>query len=164
MRSAVIDSGPLISLVHLNLAAELALFFDLIYVPRAVQIEVNRKQRFRYRLQKLYRTGIFVKCFCADEWNVQLLRADVDAGEAEGLIQAREKNAEVFIGDDHRAREIGTVMGFRPIGTIRILARLHLEGRAERTETAVRKLRRDLRFRVADDVVDAALAQAHEPI
>ncbi len=164
MRTAVIDSSPLISLVHLELAKELALYFNVIYVPRAVQVEVNRKQRFRYRLQKLYKTGIFARCASADQWNVAILRAEVDEGEAEGLIQAQERNAAVFIGDEIRAREIGTALGLKPVGTIRLLARLHLEGRAGETRTLVKKLRRDLTFRVSDDIVGAAIAQAHEPI
>lgn len=164
MRTAVIDSSSLISLVHLELAKELALFFNVIYVPRAVQLEVNRKQRFRYRLQKLYKTGIFARCMSADKLNVEILRAELDEGEAEGLIQAQERSAAVFIGDESRAREIGSALGLKPVGTVRLLARLHLEGRAEETMTLVRKLRRDLTFRVSDEIVGAAITQAHEPI
>jgi hypothetical protein len=77
VRAATIDSGPLISLAHLELAKELALFFNGIYVPRAVQLEVNRKHRFRYKLQKLYGTGIYAKCLLADKTNVDLHRIEV---------------------------------------------------------------------------------------
>jgi hypothetical protein len=67
---AVIDSSPLINLAHLNLALELANFFDRVYVPRAVHRELNRKGRFRYRLNKLYATGVFERCAAADATNV----------------------------------------------------------------------------------------------
>jgi hypothetical protein len=164
VRTAVIDSSPLINLVHLELAAALALHFDIIYVPRAVQIEVNAKHRFRHRLRKLYKTGVFVRCTSADRTDVELLQTEVDAGEAEALIQAREKNAIAFIGDEKRAREIGSNLGLKPVGTVRILARLHLEHRAQETKDLVRKLRHDLKFRVTEDIVNAAIAQAHEPI
>jgi predicted nucleic acid-binding protein len=164
MRTAVIDSGPLINLVHLGLAGDLALYFDAIFVPRAVQIEVNRKQRFRYRLQKLYKTGVFVRCAIADEVNVELLRHELDAGEAEGLIQAQERNAVVFIGDESRARKIGLNLGLTPVGTIRLLARLHLEGRGGETIALARKLQRDLNFRVTDEILRTAIAMAPEPI
>jgi len=164
MRIAVIDSGPLINFVHLELANEIAVYFDVIYVPRAVQLEVNRKQRFRHKLQKLYRTGIFERCTSSDKWNVELLKVELDDGEAEGLIQGQEKNAEIFIGDESRARDICSKFGLKPIGTVRLLARLHLEGRAGETTALTRKLRRDLRFRVSDNVVDTAIGLAHEPI
>lgn len=164
MRGAAIDSGPLISLAHLELAKELALFFNNIYVLRAVQLEVNRKHRFRYKLQKLYGTGIYAKCLLADRTNVDLHRIEVDDGEAEGPAQAQETNADAFLGDESRAREIGMNLGLRPVGTVRILARLGLEGRAGLTTTLVRKLRSDLRLCVSDEVIQAAIAHASEPI
>jgi len=163
-RIAVIDSSPLISLAHLDLARELVLFFDIVYVPRSVQLELNRKGKFRYRLNKLYKTGIFVRCIGADATNVQLLRAELDAGEAEALIQGQEKQARFFIGDDKRAREIAEKMGRKPVGTLRLLARLNLEGRAQEVGILVQKLRRDLAFRVSDDVVRQAIDIAVEPI
>lgn len=163
-RIAVIDSTPLIGLVHLELADEISLFFDTIYVPRAVQKEVNKKQRFRYRLQKLYKSGAFERCASADTTGVQLLEAELDPGEAEGLIQAQEKQARYFIGDDKRARDTSVGYGLTPVGTVRVLARLHLEGQAEDPAVLVRKLRRDLDFRIAQEVLDDAIALAPEPI
>jgi predicted nucleic acid-binding protein len=94
LRIAVVDASPLISLTHLNLDRELALFFDGVYVPRAVQEEVNKKGRFRYRLNKLYRAGFFMKCVTADPFNVRLLQAELHKGEAEALIQAQEKQGQ----------------------------------------------------------------------
>jgi predicted nucleic acid-binding protein len=104
MRIAIIDSSCLICLVHLNLASELALYFDVVYVPRSVRIEFNRKHRSRYRLNKLFEAGLFQRCMCEDETNFQLLTAELDAGEAEALIQAQERGAEFFLVDERKAR------------------------------------------------------------
>jgi predicted nucleic acid-binding protein len=164
LRIAVADSSALISLTHLNLTRELSLFFDRVYVPRSVQRELARKGRFRYRLNKLYRTGFLAPCKAADAWNVQLLRDELDAGEAEALIQGQEKEARFFIGDEKRAREIAERMGRKPVGTLRLLARLNLEGRAPELWSLVRVLRRDLNFRVSDDIVQQAIDIAAEPI
>jgi predicted nucleic acid-binding protein len=97
LRIAVIDASPLINLAHPDLARELSLFFDRVYVPRAVQKEVNKKGRFRYRLNKLYRSGFFTRCMAADTFNVRLLQAKLDEGESEALIQAQEKQAAYFM-------------------------------------------------------------------
>lgn len=164
MRIAVIDSSPLINLTHLDLARDLALFFDRVYVPRAVQEELNKKGRFRYRLNRLYRAGFFTRCMTADIFNVQLLRAELDRGEAEALIQAQEKQALYFIGDERRARKIAARMGRKAVGTLRLLARLNLEGRAPEISGLVRILRRDLDFRVSDEIVQQAIDLAAEPI
>lgn len=164
MRIAVVDASPLINLTHLNLATELVLFFDRVYVPRAVQEELNKKGRFRYRLNKLYRAGFFTRCVAVDAFNVRLLRDKLDQGEAEALIQAQERQASFFIGDERRARAIATSMGRRAVGTLRLLARLNLEGRAPDLAGLVRILPRDLNFRASDEVVQQAIDLASEPI
>ncbi|MFZ0962163.1 MAG: hypothetical protein WAO35_14780 [Terriglobia bacterium] len=164
MRIAVVDSSPLIYLTHLGLAGELSSFFDVVYVPRVVHTEVNRKGRFRYQLKKLYQTGCFLRCMAADRTNVRLLMDQMHEGEAEALVQAEEQAAGFFIGDEKRAREIGRLKGFKVVGTVRLLARLHLEGRASEPWALVRKLRRERSFRVSEAVVNEAIAMASQPI
>ena len=164
MRIAVVDASPLINLTHLELARELVLFFDGVYVPRSVQEELNKKGRFRYRLNKLNRTGFFTRCMAADKYNVQLLQAELHKGEAEALIQAQEKQAPYFIADEKRARVIAERMGRKAVGTLRLLARLNLEGRAPELPGLVEILRRDLDFRVSEEVVQQAIDLAAEPI
>jgi len=163
-RIAVIDSSPLIYLSHLQLAAKLSLYFDRIYVPRRVQVEVNRKGRFRYRLNKLYETGFFERCACADGTRVRLLELDLDSGEAEGLVQAQEKEARFFIADEAKAREFGERQGLVPVGTARLLARLELDGLADDTRSLVIRLQKEARFRLDDAVLEQAIAAAPTPI
>jgi len=160
--TAVVDSSPLINLVHLELAEKLHLYFDAIYVPRMVQREVNRKAKFRHRLNKLYSKGLFKRCVVVDPVSVQFLR-DLDPGEAEALVQASEMGVAVFIGDEKDARNMSERRGIRPIGTARLLARLHLEEYAAETGQLVRKLRRDLNCRITDQVVQDAIRIAAEP-
>lgn len=167
MRIAVVDTSALIGLTHLGVARELSLFFDDVYVPRAVQRELNAKGRFRYRLKKLYRSGLFTRCAAGDATNVRLLLADqpkIHEGEAEAIIQGQELQAQFFIGDEEKAREIAELMGRTPIGTVRLLARLRLEDRAPDVWSSVQKLRRDLAFRISDDIVQKAIDIATEPI
>lgn len=57
----------------------------------------------------------------ADMTNVRLLMAQLHEGESEALVQAEEKAAEFFIGDEKDAREIGRLKGFKPVGTVRLL-------------------------------------------
>lgn len=163
-RVAVIDSTPLISLAHLELAASLALFFDIIYVPSAVQREVSTKHRFRYRLRKLYNSGIFQRSHSAAADRVELFRAELDEGEAEALVQAQERNARYFIGDEKRAREISGGLGLKAVGTVRLLARLSLEPGGQDPSKLVKKLRKELKFRVSEAVLEEAVGMASEPI
>jgi predicted nucleic acid-binding protein len=165
MHVAIIDSSCLINLTHLQLAPKLSLYFGRVYVPRRVQEEVNKKRRFRHRLRKLYESGFFQRCACADETRVQLLLAGkLGGGEAEGLVQAQEQSARFFIADDRPARDQAARQGLTAVGTVRLLARLCSEGYAEDVTLLVARLRRDLKFRIDDDLVASAIADAHKPI
>jgi len=164
VRIAVIDSSCLINFAHLDLAFTLSAFFHLIYVPRYVHQEVNRKSRFRYKLKKLYRTRLYRRCRAADEVRVKWLTDQLDLGEAEALTQAKERKAAYFIGDEKDARRIGELMGIRPVGTARLLARLHLDGLADEPRRLVDKLRNDLDFRISGDVIEDAIARSRETI
>jgi hypothetical protein len=55
-------------------------------------------------------------------------------------------------------------MGRRAVGTLRLLARLNLEGRAPDLPGLVRILRRYLDFRASDEIVQHAIDLAAEPI
>lgn len=55
-------------------------------------------------------------------------------------------------------------MGRTAVGTLRLLARLHLEGHTPELRGLVRISRRDLGFRVSDEIVQQAIDLAAEPI
>jgi predicted nucleic acid-binding protein len=150
--------------MHLGLAEELPVFFDRVLVPKAVQREVNRKERFRYRLNRLYRGGFYDRCVTADEVNIRLLPSELGEGESEALIQAQEQGASFFIADEKRAREVAANLSLRCVGTVRLLARLNREDRAPDPRSLVTKLRRDRAFRVSREVVTRAIELADEPI
>lgn len=165
MRIAVIDSSPLINLAHLNLAMKLSQFFDVVFVPNAVQREVRKKHRFGHRLNKFYGSGFFTRCVAADWTNVRLLMAEpLGEGESEAITQAQEKAPAFFIADEKRARVIAGKMGQLHAGTARILARLNFEGLAPDLEALVPKLERDLDFRISKKVVQEAISMAPKPI
>lgn len=103
-------------------------------------------------------------CPLASRDRVELLTVESDQGEAEALVQAQERDAAYFIGDEKRARQIGESQGLKLVGTLRILARLHLQGEAAATNVLANKLRRDLKFRASDDLIEQAITLAEFPI
>jgi len=108
--------------------------------------------------------SVFRKCTGKDEVNFQLLATELDAGEAEGLVQAQERGAEFFLVDERKAREVGVRQGLILYGTMRLLARFCIEGYAEDIWGPVRKLRRERHFRIGDEVVRRAIASGETPI
>ncbi len=59
---------------------------------------------------------------------------------------------------------MATRQGLILVGTVRVLARLSLEGFAHETKVLVNKLRKDLKFRVSEEMIAAAVAEAANPI
>jgi len=69
-----------------------------------------------------------------------------------------------FIGDERQARIIAERMGRKCVVPARLLARLSLEGRTTNVEALVAVLRKDLGFRITDELVRQAVEMAAEPI
>lgn len=96
---------------------------------------------------------------------MQLLRASLDEGEAEAIAQAQEREAGFVLMDEEQGRKhIASLKNLVGVGTVRILARLHLQGEADDTYKLIIKLKRDRRFRVTDQIVEDAISMAHIPI
>jgi predicted nucleic acid-binding protein len=164
VRSTVIDTSSLRAIAHLNLTTELSLFFDVVYVPRQVHIELNRKHKFRHRLNKLYDTRIYRRCLVADRTNVLLLMPQLEEGEAEGITQAQEKALDRIILDEKKARAVAANMRIQPIGVARLLFRLERDGQIESAALLIARLKKELRFRISAELVEEARAKAEEPI
>ncbi len=164
MRHTVIDSSSLRAIAHLKLATKLSLFFDVVHVPRQVQTEVNKKQKFRHQLNKLYGTGLFQRCSVGNRTNVRLLMPELDEGEAESITQAQEIRADRVILDEKKARSVASNMSIQPVGVARILFRLQRDGQIEDARKLINRLKRELKFRISEDVIKEASLKAGEPI
>ncbi len=164
MRHTVIDSSSLRAIAHLKLATKLSLFFDVVHVPRQVQTEVNKKQKFRHHLNKLYGTGLFQRCSVGNRTNVLLLMPELEEGEAESITQAQEKGADRVILDEKKARRIASNMSIQPVGVARLLFRLQRDGQIEDARKLINRLKKELKFRISDDVIKEASLKAEDPI
>ena len=122
----VSDSSPLISLAILNKLTILDQLFDEIYIPMAVYNEVARQNKPYY--QEL-------ACFSANrvkriqnQSDVQLLLKDLDIGESEAIVLAKENNISDILIDEYKGRKIAVAHGLSPIGTIGLLIQAKKKG------------------------------------
>jgi len=89
---------------------------------------------------------------------------ELEEGEAESIIQAQEKGADRVILDEKKARRVASNMSIQPVGVARLLFRLQLDGHIEDARKLINKLRRELKFRISEDVIKEASLKAQEPI
>jgi uncharacterized protein len=115
----VSNSGPLISLVRIDLLDLLPELFKEVVVPTAVFQELTRDLS-RPGASAIRGAGWLQVRQVSDLAEVTRLSFWLDAGESEVLVLARELGAVAAI-DERRGRNIATALGIRQTGTVGIL-------------------------------------------
>jgi predicted nucleic acid-binding protein len=114
MPEIVSNTGPLIALASIDQFDLLHKRFEIVHIPNAVRSEILDQNT----LEAVNKADWIVICTTKDEIAVELLKEELDAGESEAIILAREQNADLLLIDDRAARRKAatlelTVMGIR---------------------------------------------------
>jgi predicted nucleic acid-binding protein len=121
---AVIDTTLLSRLVELEIADRLPWLFRLILLPPEVKREAYRgpgRRRLRNLVKEM--SGFFVDCYETNEFTRNLMKIDLDEGEAAAIAQAEQKQS-VLLLDERKAFKRATAMQLTVIRTTRILIML----------------------------------------
>lgn len=137
----VSDSSPLISLAILNKLTILDQLFDEIYIPVAVYDEIT--QWDKPHSQEIDYFSVDRVKSIQDQSAVQLLRKDLDSGESEAIVLAKENNIADILIDEYKGRKIAIAYGLSPIGTIGVLLQAKKSG-------IIRELRPELDILIAN--------------
>ncbi len=146
---AVIDSSCVIGLLHLKLLDKLNWRYNTIYIPGNVRREISKKRDARNKLKKLMNKYGITKCNAYDAASLKLLLVDehIGSGEAEAIIQAREKNAGTIFIDEKKARKIAERHGLQTKGILGLLLDLKRVGEIKTIKPSILKLQqRGFRF------------------
>ncbi len=96
-----------------------------------------------------------------DRLAVSLLREDMDAGESEAIILARELNAAYVLIDEAIARRKVRLIGLRMVGTLGLLLMAKEAGLISAVKPALRELRQT-DFRMSSRLYREVLGKAGE--
>jgi predicted nucleic acid-binding protein len=96
-----------------------------------------------------------------DQRAVEVLLDELDRGEAETIVLARELNADWVLMDEKKGRRKVTELGLDKIGTLGILLKAKQVGLLPQIRPDVERLRAQ-GFSISQRVVDAVLRQANE--
>ena len=92
---------------------------------------------------------------------LKILLDELDLGEAETIVLARELNADLVLMDEKKGRRKLTQLGLPKIGTVGILLKAKQVGLLSVIKPDLERLRRD-GFSLSQRVIDAVLEQANE--
>ena len=173
---AVIDSSCLICLIMLDqnfprygLLNALSLRYYVVHIPQHVWNEVGRKGRKRYSLKRLaQRHQFFRKCDVGSQHDARLLYdrqtnpiAPIDRGEAEAIIQARERGISEVLIDEQRGRQIAEAHTLTPKGIVGLIKDFKLNDIIPEARPLFEKCKRS-GFRLKDKLVEDALREIGE--
>ena len=156
----VVDTSPLIFLSKLN-RLDLLQGAERILVPTAVLREIQEyPDEVAAEVEKAQRSWLQVQAV-QDRGVVDVLMADLDAGEAEVIALAREVSAERVIMDDLDGRRFAHRLGLAPIGTLGLLLAARLRGELPSLQEEIERLQ-SVGFRISGALRRAFLERAGE--
>jgi len=160
---AVADSSVLIGLSaigHLHLLK--ALFGREILIPFAVWREVVEQGEKRPGARQVSSADWIIVQNVDSSDLLRLLKIDLDAGEAEAIVLAKEINADVIFLDERDARKKAKFLDLKILGTIGILIKAKQSGEIQSLEKVLNDLRFQAHFRISDLLFRRALAAVEE--
>ena len=157
MPSVVSNTGPLIALAAIGQFSLLRKLFGAILIPPAVRAEILDEST----VNAVTAADWIMVRTAQDEIAVQLLKGELDAGESEAIVLARELNADLLLIDDRSARRRADAIKLSTIGTLGVLLLAKTEGLVSVLEPLLGDLRR-AGFHMSDELYDQVLDSADE--
>ncbi len=155
----VSDSSPLISLAILKKLDLLDQLFDDIYVPNSVYDEITLQTKPHFKELQTFAANRIKRV--QNQLAVQFLQKELDIGEAEAIVLAKELNISDVLIDEYKGRKIASANGLSPIGTIGVLIQAKRSGLIKAIKPELDKLVANHR-RISQDLYDKALELANE--
>jgi hypothetical protein len=150
----VSDKSAITSLLQVGRVEVLARLYGEICIPQAVQNELLQTHRALPEFVRVRQTE--------NKADVERLRAELDLGEAEAIVLAKEISADFLLIDETLGRQVAVREGVKVIGLLGVL----LEGKDRGYLTSVREVTAELEtlagFRVAEAVKKIIFHEAGE--
>lgn len=158
----VSNTTPLIGLATIQRFDLLQHLFGKIYIPQAVYDEAVTAGREQGGAKEEVSTADWIETVpVKDQLAVDVLLDELDRGEAETIVLARELDADWILMDEKKGRRKVTELGLDKIGTVGILLKAKQVGLLPQIRPDVERLRAQ-GFSISQRVVDAVLRQANE--
>jgi uncharacterized protein len=158
----VSNASPLVNLSRIGRISILKDLYGQIIIPEALHREVVVAGRGMPGAIEVSEAEWIVTENVSNFQHVHVLRYDLDAGEAESIVLAIEKNAGLLIMDERIGREMARYLGLTYIGTIGALVEAKRRGIIDRVFPVLEELRDKAGFRVSEALFNYVLNLANE--
>ena len=158
----VSNTTPLLGLASIQRFQLLEQLFGEIHIPQAVYDEAVVAGREEGDAKREVQAATWIKTVPAqDRLAVDVLLGELDLGEAEMIVLAREIGADWVLMDEKKGRRKLAQLDMPKIGTLGILLKAKQIGLLSTVQPEIARLRR-FGFSISQAVVEAVLRQAGE--
>ena len=150
----VSDTSPITTLMQIGKVALLHKLYGEVLIPETVRNE----------LAQLHPTlPPFFKCVpVGSRSRVEVLLAELDPGEAEAIVLAKETHAELLLIDEIHGREVAAREGLPYIGLLGVLDQAKLKGFIRSVREVLGEIENQTTFYISAEIKKLALQRAGE--
>jgi predicted nucleic acid-binding protein len=165
MHEAISNSSTLIHLAAIGRLDLLKKFHDKIIIPPAVWKEVVEEGRSRpgaQEVKKARENGWIDIVTPEDRRLLQLLRSQLNEGEAEAIAPAIERKAKILFLDETEGRAVADIYDLQKSGVIGVLIRAKLQGEISSLKRELTRLRNKAGFWIEEKPYQQVLRSVGE--
>lgn len=157
----VSNAGPLIALSRINKLDVLKYLFKNIFISKGTYNEIVVKGKSKLGSKHIENAKWIKVKSIKNKSSVNVLRLDLDIGEAESIVLACELNAMLLLVDELLARNIAESLGVKISGTVGVLLKAKKMGLISKIKPNLDELR-NKNVWISDDVYKKSLKMADE--
>ncbi len=160
----VSNTSPVLNLAVIDRLALLHQQFGELWLPPAVISELRMDEDLpgSSRVQRALEARWLHIHAVENRDLVQVLRRDLDQGEAEAIALAVQVKADYILLDEKEGRRIAKSLGLRTTGVLGILSRAKREGHLPSVWEAIQQLQTQAGFRIGADLLADILRENGE--
>jgi predicted nucleic acid-binding protein len=157
----VSDASPILNLRRIDRLELLGALYGHVLIPPAVLAELSAEAVPGAAPDIAMPSWLTIQT--PTDWErVQELRRRLDAGEAEAIVLAIERHADLLLIDERRGRQIAVAAGLRVTGLIGALADAKRAGLIDSVKPVLDDLIQHARFWIGPALYSAVLAELGE--
>jgi hypothetical protein len=158
----VSDTSPVLNLARIGRLDLLPTLYRQVLIPIRVYEELRAGGPTSPRQIDFASFPWLIVTSAGDQRRVEQLRAELDQGEAEAIVLAIERRADLLLVDERRGRRIAAASGLRVTGLVGVIAQAKRAGAIDAAKPVLDDLIRVARFWIGPALYAEVLAQLGE--
>jgi uncharacterized protein len=158
----VSDTSPISNLFKIGELDLLHKVYNEIFLPKAVMDELLALENFGVNIDSIKLASWVKSVEVTERSTVNQLLLDLDLGEAEAIVLAKNINADWLLIDETKGRAIAKKSGLQTIGLLGVFLFAKNEGIINEVKPYVELLITKAKFRIKQELFDRILLLANE--